>query len=299
MRLIGHIQGESAAATFSDFLQVQGIKNDIETETDGRWAVWVHAEDELEHARQLLAHYHKNPQDPRFRQAADQARVLREKEDQEHEQARKRVYDRTRLFPQQSVYGWARLTLGLVALSVVVSLFSNFGANQRVIVDLLIAAPGGNPGLSEIQSGQLWRIWTPIFIHLGFVHLLFNMLWLFDLGNMIETRLGTAKLALLVAVIGAVSNLGQYWVSSAGGAFGGNFGGMSGVVYGLLGYVWIRGKLDVTCGLFLHPTIVVLMIVWFFLGLSGAIEHIANTAHGVGLVMGMAWGYTEAQKAAN
>jgi len=69
------------------------------------------------------------------------------------------------------------------------------------------------------------------------------------------------------------------------------FGGMSGVVYGLLGYVWIRGKLDPSSGYSLPRWIIVMMMGWFLLCVVGAVPNIANTAHGVGLLVGAAWGF--------
>ena len=66
---------------------------------------------------------------------------------------------------------------------------------------------------------------------------------------------------------------------------------MSGVVYGLLGYIWIRGKFDPGSGLYLHSSTVIMMLIWFFACLSGYLGQIANTAHTVGLLMGMAWGF--------
>jgi GlpG protein len=92
-------------------------------------------------------------------------------------------------------------------------------------------------------------------------------------------------LAILVGVIAACSDLGQFLIA------GPVFGGMSGVVYGLLGYIWMRGKFDPGSGLFVHPSTVTMMIVWFFACFTPIIPHVANGAHAVGLVMGIAWGY--------
>jgi GlpG protein len=138
--------------------------------------------------------------------------------------------------------------------------------------------------LPEIRHGEVWRLLTPIFIHMGLLHILFNMLWLKDLGSMIEARMGTLKLLLLVVVIGIGSNLGQDWL------FGPWFGGMSGVIYGLFGFIWMRGKFDAASGLRLPQADVVMMVGWFFLCLFGIIPNVANAAHGFGLVMGMIWG---------
>ena len=139
-----------------------------------------------------------------------------------------------------------------------------------------------------IQWFALWQFGSYLFLHdpNGFQHILFNMLWLRDLGSMIEARQSTWHLAILALVIAACSNVAQYF-------FTGNpvFGGMSGVVYGLLGYIWIRGKCDPGSGLFVHKSTVTMMIIWFFLCYSGLLGSIANTAHAVGLGMGMAWGY--------
>jgi GlpG protein len=112
------------------------------------------------------------------------------------------------------------------------------------------------------------------------------MLWLWDLGRMIEIKQGRLTLGLLVLTIAGLSNFCQYLMS------GPLFGGMSGVVYGLLGYIWIRGRYDPRSGLYLDRRTVVLMIIWFLVCFTPLfLPYIANTAHAVGLGMGMAWGF--------
>ncbi len=67
---------------------------------------------------------------------------------------------------------------------------------------------------------------------------------------------------------------------------------MSGVVYGLFGYAWVRSRLDPTCGLHLRPDVPFWLMAYFVLCLLLPGLHIANWAHGGGLAMGAALGYT-------
>lgn len=287
MRQIGHLENEAAARTFSDLLYVQGIKNLIEPEKDQGWVIWIHAEEELERARQLLASFRTNPADPKFQTEAQAAARLREQEEKGEAAYRKKIKSRRNLFGSMTAYGFGPLTFVLIGISVYVFIRSKFGREVEPLYGLLFSKY--RTGMPEIREGEIWRLVTPMFIHFHPLHIFFNMLWLRDLGSMIEGRQSTWLFAILVFVIAAVSNLAQYLT---GGPI---FGGMSGVVYGLFGYVWIRGKFDPGSGLFLHPSTVTMMIIWFFVCLTGILP-IANTAHGVGLGIGIAWGYLSSLK---
>jgi len=289
MRLIGHLADEKAARTFADYLYVQKIESQLDFEKPDGWGIWINEEDKLEEATQLLTAFRLNPADPKYRAEAKSAAELRAEAEQEEINYRKKQLDRRHLFRPLRDYGFGPLTFVLIVISVVVCLLSRLGDNPVAILGLFMtdfttATPFG-PGLTEIRHGQVWRLITPIFIHFGPLHIIFNMLWLRDLGSMIEERQSTWQLAILVAVIAACSNLGQYWIA------GPVFGGMSGVVYGLLGYIWMRGKFDPGSGLFLHPSTVTMMLIWFFACFTPIVPHVANGAHAVGLVIGLAWGY--------
>jgi GlpG protein len=183
-------------------------------------------------------------------------------------------------------------TFFLMASSILVALISQLGSNTDAIQLLFIteyditgSTMRWTGGLPEIRDGQIWRVFTPMFIHFGILHVAFNMMWLFQLGSLIENRQGTLFFALLVLTISGGSNLAQYFVS------GPSFGGMSGVVFGLFGYIWTKMKFDPLSGYFIDPTTVMWMIAWFFICLTGMVGHIANTVHAVGLVLGMLWGF--------
>jgi GlpG protein len=72
------------------------------------------------------------------------------------------------------------------------------------------------------------------------------------------------------------------------------FGGMSGVVYGLLGYVWGQGFGRSDLGFSLNRSTVVMMLVWYALCWTGLLGPIANWAHTAGLIVGVGWGYISA-----
>lgn len=141
------------------------------------------------------------------------------------------------------------------------------------------------------SQGQYWRLITPIFLHFGIFHLAFNCLWLWVFGRSLELVYGSTHLFMLILFTGVGSNLGQYlWEGPS------LFGGMSGVLYGLLGYRWIRYKLNPSPALALPPGIVGFMLIWLILCMSGLVNlvmegSIANAAHASGLLLGMGIGF--------
>lgn len=190
--------------------------------------------------------------------------------------------------PRPQGLGLGPVTALLIAICVVVAILSKLGANREVVEPLFISlskAHGRMPLLNEVRHGEVWRLVTPIFIHLSIPHILFNMMMLKDLGTVVEKRFGARTLLSLVLAIGVVSNMGEYLANSP------FFGGMSGVIYGLFGYIWMKSKFDPGCGLVINQQAVIIMVAWFFICLTGLVGHIANYAHGVGLVFGMAWGF--------
>lgn len=140
--------------------------------------------------------------------------------------------------------------------------------------------PNSLAGLAE----QPWRLVTPMLLHFSLLHILFNLLWWADLGRLIERFQSSGQLLMITLVTSAVSNVAQFLTS------GPAFGGLSGVVYGLLGYLWIYGRINPAAGYALRKEIVIFMLAWLvicFVGLSGVV---ANAAHLAGLVSGCVLG---------
>jgi GlpG protein len=142
------------------------------------------------------------------------------------------------------------------------------------------------PFADMLASGQWWRLFTPMLIHFGILHLAMNGMWYWELGRRIEVRQGSINLLGLTLLFSLVSNYSQY-------AYGGPglFGGLSGVLYGLLGHCWIFQLLSPNPAYRLPRGVLVMMLVWLVLCLSGLVSmigfgEIANAAHVGGLVIG-------------
>ncbi len=244
MRMIGHLKNEASAKTFGGYLSSLDVRNMVEPDSEG-WAVWIYSEDQIETGSQALAAYLRNPADRSFQDAADTAAASEQRQQRDEAAFAKRVRTADQIWKRSDT---APLTILLIAASVGVTLLAGINNVSLPNVRWLLISEGGPGFLPEVQFGRRkGRLITPIFIHFGPMHLIFNMLVLYELGRMIEMAQGTKRLALLVVIIGAGSNLGQYLIADP------YFGGMSGVLYGMVGYIWLRSQCDPASGLMLQP----------------------------------------------
>src|SRR5690606_1187518 len=92
-----------------------------------------------------------------------------------------------------------------------------------------------------------------------------------------------------VLVTAVAANVAQFW-------WGGPalFGGMSGVVYALVGFIWLRQYFDSSPVFAVPKSIIAFMLVWLVLCMTGVVDYfiagsVANAVHVGGLVAGMIW----------
>jgi len=186
----------------------------------------------------------------------------------------------------------------IILISILVAFLSNYGSILALIepftfikIDLGSYQNGyvsfNSLETTYMQNNEWWRLITPMFIHFSLTHLVFNCLWIFVLGSKIEQIDGHITFINLVIFSSIISNLAQHFFGES--AF---FGGLSGVIYGLLGYCMIiefeikKERYD------LPPALYLFMLIWLALGFLGILNlfgfgNVANYAHLGGLISGI------------
>ena len=177
-----------------------------------------------------------------------------------------------------------------------IAFISNFGSLISVIEPLtytkIIISNQGYASLLDanktfLEDNEWWRIITPIFIHFSFAHLAFNCLWIYILGEKIENTDGSLVFIILVTFSAILSNSFQYfWTESS------LFGGLSGVIYGLIGFCMILEFESSYDRYQLPPGLYMFMLVWLVMGFVGILDlfgfgSVANFAHLGGLISGV------------
>lgn len=199
-------------------------------------------------------------------------------------------------------FALAPVTAWLIALCLMIfALMAVFGDLLVVLMTIVpVAVVGGSLSLGSLgdtlASGQVWRLFTPALLHFGWMHLIFNMLWLWYFGRQIESLKGSRTMLLLVAISGLGGNLAQYATGTV------LFGGMSGVDFALLGYVWLMSHRVPQSGFFVPQMLVVFMLGWMVFTMTDMAEavgfgNVANEAHLGGLLVGLLMGWYHAERA--
>ena len=297
MRQIGTLPRGIDPKIFADYLLTLGIKTRVDEQPEG-WLVWIYNEDHIGRAGEELRDYLSRPDDPRYQKAVDAALAIRRREQARDREFRKNYREVSDLWAYPGLRR-RPLSMILMAICIVVFFLEESPSSSSAVISTLRFSTAyldqeGRPhdnGLNDILHGQVWRLVTPIFLHFGIIHILFNMWALSSFGTIIELRRGTFRLAALVLISAIASNLGQYlYMQRVDPGVVHLFGGISGVVCALFGYVWMKGLYEPEQGMILHPNSVTMMLFWLVLCMTGWMGNIANAAHVVGLLVGVAFG---------
>lgn len=315
--MIGTLSSEFLTRRFSGYLQTKGVVHSCDGTFDAQtgdisYQIWVHDEDQLSDALSWFARFQDDSCHAEFQ--VDPPRP-----------AAAAPPPKDRSLIEKAIFFPVTLVVILIcALCFTPRLYLAFQTadeNSFTPVDsaLLFESPQGNKmpwmGLAplvwekfgqplqptpqaapfeQIREGEVWRLITPIFLHGGLIHILFNMLWVWALSRPIEQRIGSLKLILFIILVAIPSNIAQYLVN------GPYFIGYSGVVMGYAGFIWMRMRMAPWEGYPVPQSSLVFLFLfviglWAFQLLASLSQlafsmqlsfHIANTAHIVGALTG-------------
>ncbi len=117
-------------------------------------------------------------------------------------------------------------TFVLIGINTIVWLALEATGGSQSIHNLLRFGAKFGPGISE---GEYWRLFTPMFLHIGLLHLLTNTFGLLIFGRIVERYFGSVNFTIIYLFAGVFGNIASYAVLSAGvGA------GASGAVFGIV-----------------------------------------------------------------
>jgi rhomboid protease GluP len=129
----------------------------------------------------------------------------------------------------------AWLTYGILLLNVLLFLLLTFSAEIGAFPALTVGADtrtliafGAKSNL-HILRGDYWRFLTPVFLHIGFVHLLFNQYALYLFGREVERLFGTLRFSLIYLLAGIAGSVASFAFSPSVSA------GASGAIFGIIG----------------------------------------------------------------
>ncbi len=178
------------------------------------------------------------------------------------------------------------ITICIIGLTLLIAIVTSLGTDLSVYSVLLYPLVDTSSllaSLGELKSVlALTKTVTPIFLHFGELHLVFNMLWMWYFGKQLEQILPAWLFLSSIILISFTSNTVQYLVSGYN-----NFGGMSGVIYGLVGFSWVFSKFQIKENMVITNNLFIFFIVSLVLMEVFASSWIATAAHVGGLVSGL------------
>jgi GlpG protein len=264
MIMITSFANPRVAQAFVDYMATQGVVLTLQQHQQ-QSDVWLADDAQEARVRSELEQFLANPGDARYLAASwsagDTASGLR--------------YQRYPFFATIKQKA-GPFTLAMIAACVQVYLAMQVMGDRTVMA--LLAWP-----YADSLKYEFWRYFSHALLHFSILHITFNLLWWWYLGGPLEKRLGSGKLIVLTLISALLSGYVQAKFS------GPLFGGLSGTVYALMGYVWLRGERDPESGIFMQRGLMAFAVLWIVLGYFDILGmSIANAAHVTGLLVGLA-----------
>ena len=317
MRKLHTFEQELDANRFTAVLTVNQVEAQVLRSNDNQWDLWIIDEDALSQAGKLLGEYQSNPDSPQIQMALAKAKKIQQQLKQEKAERikqAKKIEVRTQFRdPHHMMAAMQRkdtLTRKIILLCAIVFgaslVFQSQDGSQENFVRNALEAQ-----FQQISQGQIWRLITPVFVHgtgqeflFDFLHIFFNMYWMYWLGTRLEIQFGLKTYLGLFLIAGVASILVPLLTPETGlpgirGLGGGSVVGMSGVVYGVIGFGWCKMKMKPSVGMLITPFVLMFSIGWMLFGIVSAsssqgvgyISSISHLAHLVGLLTGAMYAF--------
>ena len=274
MHLLGICPNERIAQTFHDYMKNEGVDCQMNSTPVG---VEIFVDNGSDRIQTAFNEFIEQPFHPKYTQASWEVGDT----NQQFNYGSSGIPLIKQFFSESGP-----LSLLVFGLCVVVFAFMSLGLGRETFDALSFY--GASP---SDTSSQVWRLFTPIFMHFSLNHILSNLLWWWYFGGKVEKQIGKTPLLTLLIVGGILPNVIQYWMS------GPNFGGLSGVVYALLAYVWVVSQKRPDYGIIMPPALIFVSVAWIVLGFSGLLPlPIGNGAHLAGFVVGLIQGWIDCRR---
>ncbi len=152
-----------------------------------------------------------------------------------------------------------------------------------------------------VQHGEWWLLLTAMFVHVSILHIGFNSIALYSIGNLVERIYGSLRYAVIYFVSGIFASLASFGFLVLTHHTHEVAAGASGAIFGIAGVVIVLGVLRhsiVPRAVALQLSVFMLVLIVVNIGLDAFTPGIDIRAHIGGLVVGLVLGYVMAPRSA-
>lgn len=266
MQNLHEFQNLRAAQAFSDYLHSLRIDNCIE-DNQFNFKLLIKDDEQISKAQLELEKFLQTPNDAKYLAASWHTGSTQQ-------DASLLAYEHTHLLTNFISHG-GFVTHFVFIICIVIYILTSVGLFNPIQSSLAFFTQ------QPFDYSQSWRFVTPAFLHFSALHIIFNLLWWWQLAGVVEKQQGKQRIILLFLFTAITSNFAQYYL------VGPYFGGLSGVVYGLVGYCWLFGLINKNSKVNLPNAYFIFLLAWLVLGFIDILPvNVANYAHLAGLLAG-------------
>lgn len=263
---------KAQALNFTDYLNTINIKACCKESINGKWVVYVNNQDDVYKAKRELFLYVQSPYAKKYVQASWKCR-------------RTIAKDKELGLGFLRALNWDPFSFtSIIEIVCILFFICQFFFQEQMLHYFSLTKY-----IDISKPWEYYRLLTPAFLHFGLIHITFNLVMWEALARPIENTFGKVKLFSVFISVVFISNILQLVFLSPNTVFG----GLSGAVYGVIGFAGILSsnknfadRLNIPHGLLSVSIIFVLL--GFFIN-----DSLANFCHLGGLVVGIILGLFE------